>query len=84
MKTLNRSSQAELDSMSHVEKDALIFKLFDCLEELENRLAKLECKIDKNSTNSRKPPSSDGLKKGAAQPRQPGEKANVGQKVIKA
>ena len=80
MKALKRPTQAELDVMSHAEKDALIFLLFDWLAEHENRLAKLEHKIDKNSTNSSKPPSSDGLKKGAAQPRQPGEKTSGGQK----
>ncbi len=80
MKTLKRPTQAELDLMSHAEKDALIFQLFDWLEVLESRLTKLENRIDKNSANSSKPPSSDGLKKGAAQPRQPGAKTNGGQK----
>lgn len=59
MKTLARPSQAELDAMSHAEKDALILRL----EELEN-------KVVKNSRNSSKPPSSDGLRKVAAEPQQ--------------
>jgi transposase len=80
MKNLNRPSQIELDLMSHAEKDALIMKLFDWLEELEYRLNKLENKIVKDSNNSSKPPSSDGLRKGAAQPRQSGEKSSGGQK----
>ena len=80
MKPLKRPSQLELDSMSHAEKDALIFKLFDWLEALERRLEKLENKPGKNSQNSSKPPSTDGLRKGAAEPRQRGEKPSGGQK----
>jgi transposase len=80
MKTLSRPSQAELDAMSHAEKDALIVKLFDWLEKLEARLQELEKKTDKNSRNSSKPPSSDGLRKVAAEPRQRGEHSNGGQK----
>jgi transposase len=74
-----RPSQAELDSMSHAEKDALILLLFDVVEKLERRLAELEVKVEKNSQNSSKPPSTDGLKKGPAEPRKPGEKPNGGQ-----
>jgi transposase len=80
MKNLKRPSQTELDAMSHAEKDALILKLFDWLEELEERINRLENKIVKDSNNSSKPPSSDGLRKGAAQPRKLGEKSNGGQK----
>jgi transposase len=80
MKNLNRPTQTELDSMSHAEKDVLILKLFDWLEELEGRLKKLEDKIVKDSNNSSKPPSSDGLRKGAAQPRESSGKKNGGQK----
>lgn len=80
MKNLKRPSQTELDAISHAEKDILIMKLFDWLEEFEERLNKLENKIVKDSNNSSKPPSSDGLRKGAAQPRQSGEKSNGGQK----
>jgi transposase len=41
MSLLRRPSQAELDLMSHAEKDALILKLFDLLEGLEKRLAEV-------------------------------------------
>lgn len=74
MSDLKRPSQAELDRMSSAEKDALILSLFDVLDRHERRLKELEGKVDKNSRNSSKPPSSDGLKKGPAQPRRPGEK----------
>jgi transposase len=76
---LQRPSQAELDCMSHAEKDALILKLFDVLEDLERRLKAIEEKVEKTSRNSSKPPSSDGLKKGAAEPRRRGEKPSGGQ-----
>jgi transposase len=80
MKNLKRPSQTESDAMSHPEKDALLLKLFDWLEELEERINRLENKIVKDSNNSSKPPSSDGLTKGAADPRKLGEKSNGGQK----
>jgi transposase len=70
MKPLSRLSQAELDAMSHAEKDALIVKLFNWLEKLEAKLEELEKKTVKNSRNSSKPLSTDGLRKGAAEPRQ--------------
>jgi transposase len=76
---LQRPTQAELDRMSHAEKDALILKLFDLLEGLERRLKELEEKVEKTSRNSSKPPSSDGLRKGAAEPRRRGEKPSGGQ-----
>ncbi len=79
MPKLRRPTQAELDQMSHAEKDALIMKLFDLLEGLEKRLAEVERKVEKTSRNSSRPPSSDGLQRQAAQPRQSGAKPNGGQ-----
>ncbi|MCG5525959.1 DUF6444 domain-containing protein [Ectothiorhodospira haloalkaliphila] len=66
--------------MSHAQKDALIMQLFDALETLSARLVALEKKVEKNSRNSSKPPSSDGLRKGPAQPRQKGQRSSGGQK----
>lgn len=63
MKDLQRPTPAELDQMSAAEKDVLILKLFDLLEVLEKRLAEVEKTVEKNSRNSGKPPSSDGLKR---------------------
>ncbi len=79
MPELIRPTQAELDSMSHAEKDALILLLFDVLARYEQRLSEVEGKVEKTSQNSSKPPSSDGLKKGPAKPRQRGEKPLGGQ-----
>ena len=50
MKNLIRPSQAELDAMSHAEKDALVLKLFDWLEKLEARLEQLENKTEKKQS----------------------------------
>jgi transposase len=79
MPELIRPTQAELDSMSPAEKDALILLLFDVLARYEQRLSEVEGKVEKTSQNSSKPPSSDGLKKGPAKPRQRGEKPLGGQ-----
>lgn len=49
-------STPNLSDMTHAEKDALILALLE-------RLAALENKVDKNSHNSSKPPSSDGLQR---------------------
>lgn len=76
---LQRPTQADLDGMSHAEKDALIWLLFEAVVSLESRLKELEERVEKTSRNSSKPPSSDGLRKGAAQPRRRGEKPSGGQ-----
>ena len=65
--------------MSHAEKDALILGLFDVLARYEQRLREVEGKVEKTSRNSSQPPSADGIKKGPAKPRQPGEKPLGGQ-----
>ena len=80
MENLKRPTQSELDAMTHAEKDALILKLFDIIERLDARITELENKAKKNSKNSSKPPSSDGLKKGSSQPREPGKNPSGGQK----
>jgi transposase len=53
----------DLSKLSEAEKDALILKLFDNIEQLAARIRELEAQLGKDSHNSSKPPSSDGLKK---------------------
>ena len=76
---LQRPSQADLARMSHAEKNALIAQLFDLLSSVEQRLQELEGRVAKTSRNSSKPPSSDGLRRGAAEPRRRGERPSGGQ-----
>ena len=78
MNSLRRPSQDELNQMSHADKDALILKLFDMLEGLERRLSEVEQQVKKTSRNSNRPPSSDGLKRQAAEPRQAGRAERFG------
>lgn len=53
----------DLKTLSHDEKDALIIHLVKTLNEVTARLHALEAQLAKNSRNSSKPPSSDGLKR---------------------
>jgi transposase len=75
---LPRPTPAELNQMSHAEKDALFTRVFDLLESMAKRLEELEGRVEKNSSNSGKPPSSDGLKRQAAEPREAGSRRNGG------
>ena len=61
-----------LSELSHREKDDLIRSLWSMLESqakqiaaLQSQVAELQSKLNKNSRNSSKPPSSDGLNKPA-------------------
>ena len=45
------------------EKDLIIAKLLEKIAQLEKRIAELEKRLGKNSSNSSKPPTSDGLSK---------------------
>jgi len=53
----------ELSLLSHEQKDALIRMLFEKVRELTARVEELEARLSKDSHNSGKPPSSDGLAK---------------------
>ena len=77
-----------LDNLSDAEKDALIHALFAQLqgltqqvETLTAKVAELEGRLAKNSRNSSKPPSTDGLNRPKPKSlRQTGQKPNGGQK----
>ena len=53
----------DLSSLSHRQKDELIRMLVDKVVQLTARVEQLEARLSKDSHNSSKPPSSDGLAK---------------------
>lgn len=71
----------DLDSLSVVEKDALIRELWSAVATLTTQVAALQGRLALNSRNSSKPPSSDGLNKPQPKSLRPvGEKPTGGQK----
>jgi transposase len=71
----------DLQRLSATEKDALIGELWSCVVALTATVAELQGRLAKNSRNSSKPPSSDGLNKPKPKSlRQKGEKPTGGQK----
>jgi len=75
-----RPTKASLEQLSHADLVALVLTLFDHIDRLNVRVEDLDSKLNKNSKNSSKPPSSDGLKRQPAQPRQAGQRPSGGQK----
>ena len=72
----------DLSSFSHEQKDALIRLLIPLIAEvrrLSARVAELEARLSKDSHNSSKPPSSDGLAKKGNSPNVPSGKKPGGQ-----
>src|SRR4051794_41189834 len=53
----------DLSRLSEADKDRWIIALFDQVDALLARVETLEAQVRKNSSNSSKPPSSDGLAK---------------------
>jgi transposase len=51
----------DLSTLTEAQKDVLIMALFDQIDALWARVDALEAQVRKNSGNSSKPPSSDGL-----------------------
>ena len=74
-----RLTRERLQELSHADLVELVLVLFDRLDQLTARVNELEAQLNKNSKNSNKPPSSDGLKRQAAQPRQTGQRPQGGQ-----
>lgn len=79
MNQLPRPTRESLQQLSHAELVELVLMLFDRIDQLTTRVNELEAQVNKNSKNSHKPPSSDGLKRQPAQPRQPGQRPKGGQ-----
>lgn len=72
----------DISTLTLDQKDELIRQLFPLLAEvrrLTERVAELEARLSKNSHNSSKPPSSDGLAKKTRSLRQPSGKKTGGQ-----
>ena len=73
--------QPDLSAMDHAAKDDLIRFLLAEIAELKSRITALEVRLAKDSHNSSKPPSSDGLRKPAPKSlRQVGQHPKGGQK----
>ena len=73
--------QPDLSAMDHAAKDDLIRFLLAENAELKSRITALEVRLAKDSHNSSKPPSSDGLRKPAPKSlRQAGQRPKGGQK----
>ena len=73
--------QSDLSAMDHAAKDDLIRFLLAENAELKSRITALEVRLAKDSHNSSKPPSSDGLSKPAPNSlRQAGQRPKGGQK----
>jgi transposase len=71
-----------LSLLSHEQKDEIIRMLFPLIAEvrrLSARVAELEARLSKDSHNSSKPPSSDGLAKKSSSPSVPSGKKPGGQ-----
>ena len=56
---------SSLSQLSHVEKDALILMLQEQIAALQEAVKQVQSRLNMNSRNSSKPPSSDGLNKPA-------------------
>jgi len=70
----------DISLLTHEQKDELIRFIFGEMKKLATRVEELEARLAKNSHNSSKPPSSDGLGKKTASLRKPSGKKPGGQK----
>ena len=72
---------SSLSELSHAEKDALILLMQEQIRALQEAFEQLQARLNMNSRNSSKPPSSDGLNKPAPRSlRVAGQRPSGGQK----
>ncbi len=79
MEPLRLPSDEEIGATYDVGKEAVIKLFHQMLGKLAERIQRLEDQVAKNSGNSSKPPSSDGLKKTSKSLRQKSDKNSGGQ-----
>src|SRR4030042_428456 len=79
MEPLRIPSEAEIRAAFREGEDAVVRLFYETLGKLTERIQRLEDQIAKNSGNSSKPPSSDGLKKKPKSLRQKSGKKSGGQ-----
>ena len=79
MEPLRIPSEAEVRAAFREGEEAVVKLFFETLEKLAERMQRLEDQIAKDSGNSSKPPSSDGLKKQPQSLRQRSGKKSGGQ-----
>ena len=79
METIHLPSDEEIRAAYDQGKDAVIRLFHETLGKLGERIQRLEDQIAKNSGNSSKPPSSDGLQKKTQSLRKPSGKKSGGQ-----
>jgi transposase len=63
MEPLRLPNEDEIRTAYRQGEEAVIVLFYETFSELTDRIQRLEDQIAKNSNNSGKPPSSDGLKK---------------------
>jgi transposase len=79
MEPLRITSEAEIRAAYREGEDAVVKLFHETLSKMAERIQRLEDQIAKNSSNSSKPPSSDGLKKKPKSLRQRSGKKSGGQ-----
>jgi len=79
MEPLRIPSEAEIRAAYCEGEDAVVRLFYETISKLDERIQRLEDQIAKNSSNSSKPPSSDGFKKKPKSLRQKSGKKSGGQ-----
>lgn len=79
MEAIRPPSKEEINKAYDAGREAVIALFYDVFTEMAERMMKLESQIAKNSTNSGKPPSSDGLRKKPKSLREKGKRKSGGQ-----